>query len=60
MLDNIEGTELADVARRLKEKWAGKRKFLFETSGNITEANLEERAISGEVSYPGLFFKNCY
>ncbi|KAI0332411.1 nicotinate-nucleotide diphosphorylase [Cubamyces sp. BRFM 1775] len=46
MLDNIEGAELAGVARRLKDKWAGKRKFLFESSGNITEANLHERAIN--------------
>ncbi|KAJ4001840.1 Quinolinate phosphoribosyl transferase [Lentinula boryana] len=45
MLDNIEGSELVSVARRLKEKWKGQRKFLFETSGNITEANLQERAI---------------
>lgn len=48
MLDNIEGQELVSVAKRLKEKWAGKRKFLFETSGNITESNLQERAINGE------------
>lgn len=48
MLDNIEGNELLSVARGLKEKWSGKRKFLFETSGNITEANLQERAINGE------------
>ena len=48
MLDNIEGAELARVARRLREKWAGKRKFLFESSGNITETNLHERAINGE------------
>lgn len=48
MLDNIEGNELLSVARRLKEKWSGKRKFLFETSGNITEANLQERAINGK------------
>lgn len=48
MLDNIEGNELLSVARRLKDKWTGKRKFLFETSGNITEANLQERAINGE------------
>ena len=47
MLDNIEGNELVDVARRLKEKWAGKRKFLFESSGNITEENLHERALNG-------------
>ena len=48
MLDNIEGDQLAPVARRLKDKWSGKRKFLFESSGNITEANLHERAINGE------------
>lgn len=48
MLDNIEGSELVGVARRLREKWDGKRKFLFESSGNITEANLHERAVNGE------------
>lgn len=47
MLDNIEGAELVGVARRLREKWRGERKFLFESSGNITEANLHERAING-------------
>lgn len=47
MLDNIEGDQLKDVAARLKEKWTGKRKFLFESSGNITETNLHERAING-------------
>ncbi|KZT72551.1 nicotinate-nucleotide diphosphorylase [Daedalea quercina L-15889] len=46
MLDNIEGDQLVTVARKLKEKWVGKRKFLFESSGNITEANLQERAIN--------------
>lgn len=52
MLDNIEGNQLADVSRRLKEKWNGKRKFLFESSGNITESNLQERAIDGELPFP--------
>ncbi|KAF8812272.1 nicotinate-nucleotide diphosphorylase [Phlegmacium glaucopus] len=46
MLDNMEGSELLSVARALKEKWKGQRKFLFESSGNITEANLQERAIN--------------
>ncbi|KAL7282233.1 hypothetical protein ACG7TL_003702 [Trametes sanguinea] len=46
MLDNIEGAELAGVARRLKDKWQGTRKFRLESSGNITEANLHERAIN--------------
>lgn len=47
MLDNIEGEQLVAVARKLKEKWEGKRRFLFESSGNITEFNLQERAING-------------
>ena len=47
MLDNMEGDQLVEVARRLREKWNGKRKFLFESSGNITESNLQERAING-------------
>lgn len=51
MLDNIEGSELVSVARSLREKWKGQRKFLFETSGNITEANLHERAINGASIY---------
>ncbi|KAI6163086.1 Quinolinate phosphoribosyl transferase [Pisolithus thermaeus] len=45
MLDNMEGGQLVTVARKLKDKWAGRRKFLFESSGDITEANLRERAI---------------
>ncbi|KAG5351301.1 Nicotinate-nucleotide pyrophosphorylase [carboxylating] [Termitomyces sp. T112] len=44
MLDNIEGEELVNTARSLKAKWKGQRKFLLETSGNITEINLRERA----------------
>lgn len=47
MLDNMDGSQLADVSKRLKEKWNGKRKFLFESSGNITESNLRDRAIDG-------------
>jgi len=47
MLDNMEGDELVGVARKLKERWRGK-KFLIESSGNITTANIRERAI-GEV-----------
>lgn len=47
MLDNIDGPELQDVARRLKKRWSGKRKFLLESSGNITESNLNYRAVEG-------------
>jgi nicotinate-nucleotide pyrophosphorylase (carboxylating) len=56
MLDNIEGNELVGVASRLKEKWSGKRKFLFESSGNITETNLRERAINGECALVDFFW----
>ena len=47
MLDNMEGEQLVAVASRLKEKWKGKRKFKLESSGNVTEDNLKERAING-------------
>ena len=51
MLDNIEGSELASVARRLRERWTGEgKKFLLETSGGITENNLRERAIAGKLN----------
>jgi len=46
MLDNMEGDELARVAQTLKDKWRGSRKFLFESSGDITEFNLKGRAIN--------------
>ena len=49
MLDNMEGNELVSVARTLKDKWRGRRKFLIESSGNITEANLRQRAINGKL-----------
>ncbi|KAI0320247.1 Quinolinate phosphoribosyl transferase [Amylostereum chailletii] len=53
MLDNIEGEELVAVARRLRERWEGKgKRFLLETSGGITEGNLQERAINGASSQP--------
>lgn len=48
LLDNMEGAELTSVARGLRERWEGKRKFLLEGSGNITESNLQERAIGGK------------
>lgn len=50
MLDNIEGQELLNVSRRLRERWRG-HKFLLETSGGITEENLRERAVNGELHF---------
>lgn len=52
MLDNMEGDELISVASELKEKWKGKRKFLFESSGNITEDNLQSRIHNGKCCLP--------
>ncbi|KZT29336.1 nicotinate-nucleotide diphosphorylase [Neolentinus lepideus HHB14362 ss-1] len=46
MLDNMDGAELVGVAQRLREKWGKERKWLFESSGNITEGNLRERAVN--------------
>ncbi|KAF8320851.1 nicotinate-nucleotide diphosphorylase [Clavulina sp. PMI_390] len=46
MIDHIEGSELLDIATRLKERWAGKRHFLLETSGEVEENNLARRAVN--------------
>lgn len=43
MLDNLVGDELHGTAKRLKEKWNGKREFLIETSGGIVEDSLTQR-----------------
>lgn len=51
MLDNMEGQELLDVAKRLKERWSGTRKFLLETSGGIEEHNLANRAVNRKSSF---------
>jgi len=46
LLDNIHGDQLASIARRLKDKWKGRRNFLLETSGGIEEGNLRDHAIN--------------
>lgn len=50
MLDNMEGDTLISTARRLKDKWRGKRNFLLESSGGIDETNLRERAVEGKIT----------
>ena len=40
MLDNFTGDGVKMAARNLKERWKGKRKFLIEISGGLTEANV--------------------
>ncbi len=39
MLDNFTGEGVKVTSRSLKEKWAGKRHFLLEVSGGLTEEN---------------------
>ena len=42
MLDNFTGQGVKVAARKLKERWRGKREFLLEVSGGLTEANVKE------------------
>ncbi|KAJ3413962.1 nicotinate-nucleotide diphosphorylase (carboxylating) [Chytridiales sp. JEL 0842] len=42
MLDNFDGKGLVDAAGRLKARWMGKRHFLVEGSGGLTEGNVRE------------------
>lgn len=41
MLDNFTGDGVKVASRSLKEKWKGKREFLLEVSGGLTENNAE-------------------
>lgn len=40
MLDNFDGDGVRGVAARLKARWAGRREFLIEVSGGVTEGNV--------------------
>lgn len=42
MLDNFTGEGVKTAARSLKERWKGKREFLVEVSGGLTEANVAD------------------
>ena len=42
MLDNFAGAEVKAAAKNLKERWQGRREFLVEVSGGLTEANFSE------------------
>ncbi|KAL9132937.1 MAG: hypothetical protein Q9175_005883 [Cornicularia normoerica] len=42
MLDNFTGEGVKVAARSLKERWRGRREFLVEVSGGLTEANVAE------------------
>lgn len=39
MLDNFTADGVREAARQLKQEWAGKRAFLIEVSGGLTEEN---------------------
>jgi nicotinate-nucleotide pyrophosphorylase len=47
MLDNFTGDGVKVAARSLKEKWKGKREFLLEVSGGLTEDNAERYICNG-------------
>jgi len=49
MLDNFTEAQLADASKSLRQRWGQSKKFLLESSGNITESNLAARAIDGEL-----------
>ena len=40
MLDNFTGRGVKAAARSLKERWKGRKEFLVEVSGGLTEANV--------------------
>ena len=40
MLDNFTGEGVKAAARSLKERWKGRKEFLVEVSGGLTEANV--------------------
>ncbi|KAI9350323.1 Quinolinate phosphoribosyl transferase [Obelidium mucronatum] len=41
MLDNFDGPGIRVAAKSIKDRWAGKAKFLVEGSGGLTEENVE-------------------
>ena len=42
MLDNFTGKGVKVAAKSLKERWQGRREFLVEVSGGLTETNVAE------------------
>ncbi|KAI8812983.1 Quinolinate phosphoribosyl transferase [Cladochytrium replicatum] len=42
MLDNFDGKAIAPAAASLKQRWHGKKNFLIEGSGGLTEDNVTE------------------
>jgi nicotinate-nucleotide pyrophosphorylase len=50
MLDNFSGEGVKTTSRSLREKWKGKREFLLEVSGGLTEDNAELYICNGRLS----------
>ncbi|KAJ3125457.1 hypothetical protein HK098_000271 [Nowakowskiella sp. JEL0407] len=42
MLDNYDGKSIGECAKELRESWKGKKEFLVEGSGGLTEENVAE------------------
>lgn len=52
MLDNFDGTGLQAAAKSLKSRWEGRRKFLLECSGGLTEGNVRDYVNPGNRRHP--------
>ena len=50
MLDNFTGQGVKVAAQSLREKWRGKREFLLEVSGGLTEENVIPYVCNGVLS----------
>ena len=48
MLDNFDGPGLKVAAKSLKDRWKGRREVLLESSGGLTEDNVEGYICNGE------------
>ena len=49
MLDNFKSDLVGSAARRLKEKWKGRKDFLIEVSGGLTEENIHSGYLTEDV-----------
>ena len=49
MLDNFEGDGVRAVSKGLKDRWRGRRDFLIEVSGGLTEENLKGGFLGNDV-----------
>ena len=56
MLDNFSGQGVKVASKSLKERWAGKKQFLLEVSGGLTEDNAESYICNGRLLFSFILF----